>query len=345
MSVQGYGWNSHWEKVYRNATGSNGSPGRIISTQHGQGRIWTGSELRNAIIRTDEQAVAGDWVLWRETAEGDVVVEEIMPRKSTICRKAAGNVSRPQILAVNVDRVLIVSSLNEDLNAGRLERYLATTWNCGASPVLVLTKPDLCDDLDEALSDVEEIAPSVPIHVVNPLTGEGLDELAPYLKEGMTSVLTGSSGVGKSTLINAVIGEDVGATQEIRSADGKGRHTTTDRVLFSLPGGGVLIDTPGIRELGLWVDETALKPVFQDLEAFADACRFRNCRHEKEPGCAVVAAVENGDLNRRRYQNYLKLRHEAESLVLREEPHRARARDKVLHKAIRKSQQDKYGRY
>lgn len=335
MSTLGFGWNSHWEKVYSNAN-HKGSPGRVIKTQDGYCELWTESGIRSALLRCREPVIVGDWITYREPGDGTVVVENIMPRKSTISRQAAGN-EREQILVVNVDWVLIISSLDQDVNTARLARYLATVWNCGASPAMVLTKPDLCDDVDGVVSSIEEVAPGVPIHIVNPVKGEGMDDLAPYLGPRCTTVLTGATGVGKSYLINAVLGADPKA-----ASPGGYNPEEEHQVLFPLPAGGVLVDSPGIRELGMWVDEAALKDVFIELEQFAESCRFRNCQHLDEPGCAVLAAVNRGDLTRRRYNDYIKMRIDDDSMALRDEPLRLKARDKVLHKAHKKFNKEKF---
>jgi ribosome biogenesis GTPase / thiamine phosphate phosphatase len=220
------------------------------------------------------------------------------------------------VLAANVDVVLIVSSVNQELNLRRLERYLTLAWESGARPVLVLTKSDLSDDVPAALAEVESVAFGAPVHAISSVTGEGLDEVRAYLRPGVTAALLGSSGVGKSTLVNTLAGEELLETREIRD-DGKGRHTTTRRELVQLPGGGLVIDTPGMREVQLWIAEEGLEEAFEDVTELFGRCRFSDCAHQSEPGCAVKEALANGTLSPERWESYLKLQRELEHLERR----------------------------
>ncbi len=260
----------------------------------------------------------GDWVLFDyTTADSKGMIHQVLKRKSVLSRHAAGKKQQEQLMAANIDIVFLVSALNNDFNLRRMERFLTQIYESGASPVFILTKKDLCEDVDEKISAVEEIAMGVPILSVDALHNEGMDQLFPFLKKGQTISLLGSSGVGKSTLINRLLGEEVQKTQSIREDDAKGRHTTTQRELFILPSGGIIIDTPGMRELQLWSSEDAASQTFQDIEELEKQCKFRDCRHSSEPGCAVKKAIETGELSEERYKSFLKLQREAKFLDLK----------------------------
>ena len=241
--------------------------------------------------------------------EGDAVITGILPRKSVFVRKAAGKNWEEQLVASNIDTVFICMSLNADFNLRRLERYLALAWESGAVPVVVLTKLDLCQDLTDKLMAVEATAPGADVLVTTSLEEDGYEELQPYLKEGKTVALIGSSGVGKSTLINRLTGKELLATREIREDD-RGRHTTTRRELIRLENGCMLIDTPGMRELGMWDAQEGLGKTFSDVEQFLGKCRFADCTHTSEPGCAVYEAIREGKLSQRRWNDYRRLMNE-----------------------------------
>ena len=264
--------------------------------------------------------VAGDWVVIRPHEDGSAaIVHAVLPRRTAISRKAAWLATEEQVLGANIDVVFLVAGLDGDLNVRRLERYLATVWNSGAEPVIVLTKPDLADDLESALLSVSSVAIGVPVHVANGLSGEGIDELRPYTHGNRTVALLGSSGVGKSTLINRLRGEEVQAVGDVRKGDRRGRHTTTSRELVRLPGGGLLLDTPGMRELQLWDVGEGFDSTFSDVEALTKQCHFNDCRHEREPGCAVRRALADGSLDRDRYASYRKLQRELHALAVRQD--------------------------
>lgn len=253
--------------------------------------------------------VVGDWVMIDrlDHSSGHGVIHQVLSRKSLFERKAAGTGGGSQIVAANFDLVFICMSLNKDFNLRRLERYLSIAWNSMARPVIVLTKADLCDDLGARLSDIAAVRVGTDVVVCSSLDHRGYDEIASYLAPGKTIVFLGSSGVGKSTIINHLMGSEVLATKGLRSDD-KGRHTTTHRQLLLLPAGGVVIDTPGMRELHL--DSADLSRSFADIEDLADQCRFGDCSHNGEPGCAVRAAIESGTLSEKRFENYRKLQKE-----------------------------------
>lgn len=275
----------------------------------------------------------GDWVAVRSAAH-HVLVEELLERRTAISRKVAGQESRPQVLAANVDVVFVVTAADRDFNLRRIERYLAVVWSSGAEPAVLLSKADLAARKVERLSaEVARVAPGVPVLAVSGVTGQGLDGMAGQVGEGRTAVLVGSSGVGKSTLVNRLLGHDALRTQELRS-DGRGRHTTTHRQLVRLPWGGLVIDTPGLREIQLWVAEEGLDRLFADVEELAARCRFSNCSHGREPGCAVRAAIEGGELAEARLRSYRKLVQETELVGELAARRRERAASRAHRRAI-----------
>jgi ribosome biogenesis GTPase len=283
-------------------------PGRVTAAHRAAFDVQTAggavrTRLPGRLVRQLDVAV-GDWV-----GLGDGLIRTVLPRRSAIVRNSAGRTSTSQTLAANVDLALLVSSLGPDLEPRRIERYLVTVWESGATPEIVLTKADRFDDASEFVAAVEAVAIGVPIHVVSALTGEGCDELRARLAAGATTVLLGSSGVGKSTLLNRFAGRELMTTSETRADDDAGRHTTTHRELHVLPGGGIVIDTPGLRELQLWEGD-GFDQAFSDVEELAGDCRFNDCTHTREPGCAVLDAVEGGALPLQRLRSYRHLERE-----------------------------------
>lgn len=267
------------------------------------------ADLKGNMIHEGLFPAVGDWVI----VDSEHLIVDILERKSKISRQIAGKKVDEQVIAANIDNVFIVSSLNRDFNLSRLERYLTMVWESGANPVFLLTKSDVAEDLDIKLSELEAITFGVPIHVISSFENQGLEELKQYFINDKTSVFIGSSGVGKSTLINKLLGENVLETKEIRE-DGKGRHTTTHREMFFLKESGIIIDTPGMREIQLWSGN--VETTFEDIEELTYHCKFRDCTHESEPGCAVREAIETGQLSEKRYENYKKLKKELEYDVL-----------------------------
>lgn len=321
-------------------------PGRVVRSDRGFLFVATSDGIVMArpatklVKEADEGGVpvVGDWVVLGGD-ESEPLVEDVLPRTTAIVRRDPGRAARLQVLAANVDVVFIAHPLAEEPNLSRIERELALVWESGARPVVVLTKTDLAWNAEGALAAVEGIAPGVPVHLTSAVEGEGLDEVRAHLEDGVTAVLIGPSGSGKSTLVNALAGEDIQATREVRVSDGRGRHTTVSRELVVLPDGGMIIDTPGLRAVGMWESAEGIDLAFSDIAQLAEDCRFRDCRHQGEPGCAVEAAVERGELASRRLESYRELqaevRHVEEQLDVRARQERKRE-DKQLAKTIKR---------
>src|SRR6185369_17122936 len=308
MTLEALGWNQDLDRAFQAwADKPDVRPGRVLIEFNYICRVWceggeidavrSGRLTHRATSRGDLPAV-GDWVVVRKLAdENRGAITAVLPRRSWFSRRMAGHVTDEQVVAANVDVVFIVMALDDDFSPRRLERYLLLARESGASPVILLTKPDVCVDVPARVAEIAALAGDVPVHVVSPKFDQGLDRVAEHVPAGKTGALLGSSGVGKSTIINRLVGREVQKTRHIRESDSKGRHTTTHRQLVFLPNGGFLIDTPGMRELQLWDVGEAVKETFDDIEALALECRFSDCRHRDEPRCAVKTAVEEGRLS------------------------------------------------
>jgi ribosome biogenesis GTPase len=281
--------------------------------------------------------VIGDWVAFEPgPAGGRAIIHHVLPRKTKLSRKVAGARTEEQVVAANVDTVFLVMGLDGDFNLRRVERLLTLTWDGGALPVVVLNKADVTPEADERRREVETVAPGVPVLLVSAIEKVGLEKLHSFLKVGETIALVGSSGVGKSTIINRLLGREAMRTREVRSKDDRGRHTTTHRQLFRLPGGGLLIDNPGIRELQMWGSAEGLRGSFEDIDTLSVDCRFRDCSHSAEPGCAVREAVEKGSLPAERLANYHALERELHYLETKQDEGAQRAERKKW-KSIQKN--------
>jgi ribosome biogenesis GTPase / thiamine phosphate phosphatase len=323
------GWDDAWASAFEQLQEDNLLPARVAAQHRGAYVVWTSSgELRARAagrLRYEHEVgepipAVGDWVGVRKST-----ITSILPRRSAFVRKHAGLTSDEQVLAANVDTAFLLAGLDDDFSLRRLERYITTAWDSGAEPVVVLTKADLCDDVADALLQVESVAIGVPVYSISNVTGVGVDELETRLRTGRTAVLLGSSGVGKSTLLNRLAGSELMRTRAV-AADGTGRHTTTHRELVQLPDGALVIDTPGLRELQFW--EGDVSAAFEDIEALAADCRFRDCAHAREPGCAVLAAVDDGTLTLDRLRSWRKLQRELEAIAARTDRRLRAARKK-----------------
>ncbi|MER6209349.1 ribosome small subunit-dependent GTPase A [Streptomyces sp. NPDC001642] len=321
--LQPYGWDAEWEAEFAPFAEQGLLPGRVARVDRGLCDVITPAGTVRAdtefVVPRDPMKVVctGDWVAVDPDGGTPRYVRTYLPRRTAFVRSTSSKRSEGQILAANVDHAIIAVPLTGDLDLGRIERFLALAWESGAQPLVVLTKADLVPDavtLSYLVQDVETAAPGVPVLTVSAATGDGIDVLA-AVAAGGTSVLLGQSGAGKSTLANALLGEDVMDVQATRDVDGKGRHTTTTRNLLALPGGGVLIDTPGLRGVGLWDAQTGVGQVFAEIEELASRCRFHDCAHTAEPGCAVLAALDSGTLSERRLESYRKLMRENQWIV------------------------------
>lgn len=316
-------------------------PGRVCRVDRGgadlagaSGAIrasYGGEVLRAAADDRSAMPAVGDWAAVRDWPDGRITLEAILPRHTAIVRDSADRTSHGQVMAANVDVVVIVEHLEPEPDVGRVERLLVLAWGSGATPVVVLTKTDLVPDPDGMRAEVAAVAPGVDVLAMSATTGAGMDALRAHLQPGRTLALLGPSGAGKSTLTNALAGTEIMATHTTRERDGKGRHTTTHRELIVVPGLGVIVDTPGLRSVGLVADDEAVASAFPDVDELVGRCRFGDCAHETEPGCAVLAAVMDGELDEQRLARWRKLGREA-AFQARRADARLRARDVAVWK-------------
>ena len=357
MGLAELGWDATFAKAFAERPfRADVEPARVViefnhiyrvTTEAGELEATLAGRLKHRASSRSELPAVGDWVAVRKRdSEDQGAIVAVLPRRSWFSRRMAGNVTDEQIVAANVDTVFIVMGLDPDFNLRRLERYLLLARESGSAPVVLLTKPDLCADVAAHVADVAALAGDLPIHVLSPKFNEGLEQVAAYLPPGRTGALLGSSGVGKTTIINRLSGDEARKTREVREADSRGRHTTSHRELVTLPSGGLIIDTPGMRELQLWDVGDAVRETFDDIEALAAHCHFTDCRHRDEPRCAVKGAVSDGRLAADRLESYLKLQGELAHLA-RQQDERAmleeKRRSKVMGKALKQHLKTKRG--
>mgnify|MGYP001794049988 CR=1 FL=1 len=361
MQLNNLGWSESFARSFESYASQGLSVGRVALAHRGQYHLYTETgecsaaltgKFRHLAKSTEDFPAVGDWVVIQPATEtSQALIESVLPRRGKVSRQAAGSKSEAQVIAANIATLFLVSGLDHDFNLRRIERYLVMAWQSGATPVILLNKADLCEGPEEKVEEkiiaVEEIAISVPIIPLSALHQNSLDALNPYLQPGKTVALLGSSGVGKSPLTNKLIGHNVQPTQAVRADDSRGRHTTTHREMLKLPSGALLIDMPGMRELQLWTDpaqlDNPLDETFSDIESLAKQCRFRNCQHGPEPGCAIQAALEDGTLCAKRFNSYQKLQREQDYQHRRQDKQaqsNTKARWKHITKMVRQQQRD-----
>jgi ribosome biogenesis GTPase / thiamine phosphate phosphatase len=346
LELQSLGWNSRFASSFEQYANSGFVPARVIAghrelslvvTEQGELMAEVSGRYRREAEEKSDFPVVGDWVaVAPRMGDGRATIHGLLPRSSAFVRRAANGSgawharAQEQVVAANIDTTLIVMSLDHDFNVRRLERYLTLSWGSGAQPLVVLNKADLCDELPERLAETEKVAVGVPVLAVSAETGMGVEALHAHCAAGRTAVLLGSSGVGKSTLINRLLGSARMATGAVRADDQRGRHTTTHREMIVIPSGALLIDNPGMREVGLYGSEADLDAAFSDIEELSRDCRFSDCRHGSEPGCAVRAAREDGTLSEERYQGWRKLQKELAFLLTRDDVRAREAQRRML---------------
>ena len=346
MNLKELGWNDFFEKHFNKVKTKEIFPARVATAQReiywiysnfGEFKAEISGKLRFNAKSLSELPVVGDWVISRLSPEGNlVIIESILPRISKFSRKLPGSITEEQVLVANIDIIFLVNGLDGDYNLRRIERYLTLARDSNAKPVILLNKTDVSSNVQEKIVEVESISLGFPIHTLSALNSKGIENLKKYIKKGTTIAFLGSSGVGKSTIINCLLGEERLKVGKVREWDNRGKHITTHRELIILPGGGLVIDNPGLRELQMWANEDTLKNTFIDIKELAAKCRFRDCEHINEPGCAVKTAIEKGKLDYKRFQNYIKMKKELRYLSTRKEKVKSRNEKIAWEKEISK---------
>ena len=350
MQLELLGWDQSWCESFRETAAADMHAGRVATANREQYSLYTAfGEVRAEVSGTllfhaDEGGLpaVGDWVAFRQHAPGDLaIIHHVLSRRTKFSRRAAGRAANEQVIAANVDVVFVVVGLDRDYNPRRMERYVSAVSRSNAQSVIVLNKVDLCEDYQVRIAELLTVVPATPVICISALHCEGTASLQDLLRPARTAALVGSSGVGKSTIVNALLGGLVQRTRETRQSDGRGRHMTTQRELFIIPGGGLVLDTPGMRELQIWEGEVSSESTFEDIQEHARSCAFRDCQHHVEPGCAVREAVKSGEINPERWNSYLKLQKELRHRALEENIHarlEEKARWKKLCKGIKEMQ-------
>ena len=355
MDLTELGWDETWAAAFAPYAADGLIPARVaiefnyiyrLYAESGELQAQHAGRMRHEALSREQLSAVGDWVAARPTAgEATATIEAILPRRSKFSRKVAGEITEEQIVAANIDTVFLVMGLDGDYNPRRLERYLLLAYESGAKPVVILNKADVADHLSEDLDEITRTAVGIPVHAISAKLREGVEVVEGYLGVGKTGALLGSSGAGKSTLVNAIVGEEMLKTREVRAHDSRGRHTTRHRHLIALPDKrGLLVDTPGMRELQLWSHSEGARETFEDIDALAAGCHFTDCRHREEPRCAVKQAVEEGTLAADRLEGYLKLQDELQNLESRKqvrEQINVKRRFKTISQSMKKMYKDR----